>query len=132
MEQFKLEEKINAEEKIRSLNGFEEIAIAKAFGDRIEKLSETEMVRAIVFTLAIREGSERNAAFQYAMKMSWGELQDLCQPCNELEPDEQEEFDTQYADFVIGTRMSWLPDQYRELTIGQRIAIIEAANRREG
>jgi hypothetical protein len=126
MEQFDLEE------KLLSLDGFEEIAIAKMFGNRVEKLSETEMVRAVVFTLAIREGSERNTAFQYAMKTPLGELHDLCLPRSGLEPGEQEEFDTQYADFVIGTRMSWLPDQYRELTIGQRIAIIEAANRREG
>jgi len=124
MEQFDLEE------KLLSLNGFEEIAVSKMFGNRIEKLSETEMVRAVVFTLAIREGAERNAAFQDAMKMSMGELNDLVLQCNKLEPGDQEEFDTQYAEFVVGTHMSWLPEQYRELTIGQRTAMIEAANRR--
>lgn len=40
------------------------------------------------------------------------------------------EDDRAYANFLIGTGLSFTPDQYLGLTIGQRRAIIDEANKR--
>ena len=37
--------------------------------------------------------------------------------------------DAAYANFVVGTRLSFTPEQYNALTVGQRAAIIEEANK---
>lgn len=125
MEPFKLSE------KLLSLNGFEEIAVEKAFGQRIERLPETECVRAVIFTMLIREGTDRRDAHTQAMTKTMGEVQALILPEGDLDPGEQEIRDVEYADFVLGTGMSWLPDQYRQLTAGQRIAMVDAAKRQQ-
>lgn len=127
MEQFDLKE------KLLSVNGFEDIAISRAFGSRIDKLPEMECVRAVIFTLAIRDGADRQAAFQTAMNMTAGEVQaSMLTTIDDLDPSEQETSDAEYAQFVMSTGMPWLPDQYRELTAGQRIALIDAAKRQRG
>lgn len=125
MEPFKISE------KFMSLNGFEEIGIEKHFGARIEKLPETDCVRAVIFTLKLREGIDKRDAYQQAMGTTMGEVQALVLPEGDLDPGEQEIRDVEYADFVMGTGMSWLPDQYRKLTAGQRIAMIDAAKRQQ-
>ncbi|KRF19663.1 hypothetical protein [Nocardioides sp. Soil796] len=67
------EKKITADEFIESLTGFEEIAIAKAFGDEVFNLAqnkETMFVRALVFVHFKREGSNDPEAKKQALSMT--------------------------------------------------------------
>lgn len=65
------------EEFFESLNGFDEIAIQKAFGAKPIDLSETDksaLLRSLVFVAKKRDGLDDKAAKQYAMEATFGEL----------------------------------------------------------
>lgn len=64
---------ITADEMIESLTGFEEIAIAKAFGGEVFDLAQTKQttfLRALVFVQAKREGMKDSDAKQYALGLT--------------------------------------------------------------
>lgn len=72
-----MSDKINADEVVRSLNGFEDIAIEKMFGLPLMKMDEMRAPRALVFVLRKRDGLNDAQAHTAAMEMTFGELTDL-------------------------------------------------------
>ncbi len=72
-----MSDKINADDVVRSLNGFEDIAIEKMFGLPLMKMDEMRAPRALVFVLKKREGLNDVQAHTAAMEMTFGELTDL-------------------------------------------------------
>lgn len=69
---------ISTEEMIESLTGFEEIAIAKAFGGEVFDLAQTKQtmfVRSLVFVHFKREGDDDKRAKEKAMGLTLGEAQ---------------------------------------------------------
>ena len=69
-------EKINADEVVRSLNGFEDIAIEKAFGVALLKMDEMRASRALLFILKRRDGANDFDAYKGAMEVTFGDLMD--------------------------------------------------------
>lgn len=62
------------EELGRSLTGFEELAIHKAFGRVVDELTGTMTLRAMLFILRKREGTADKDAYQQVMSMPLGEV----------------------------------------------------------
>jgi hypothetical protein len=63
-------ERINAEDFAKSLNGFEELAIRKAFGVGISELEGTMVPRAILFINEKRNGLKDFDAYNSAMLLT--------------------------------------------------------------
>lgn len=131
------EPKINLSELSQSVNGFDQIAIRTRFHERFDVLADDPMMlsRALYFVHRRREGVKDAEAFQEAMLLTMGDLTSKFEAApdgDEFEGDESAvaERDRQYAEFVMGTGLSYTLDQYMALTIAQRAAIIEAANNR--
>lgn len=72
-------EKIDPEALLESLNGYEEIAIEKAFGFSLDNLEDNAMrgIRALVFVLRRRDGLDHKAAHRAAMELTIGQLMDM-------------------------------------------------------
>lgn len=129
--------KLDAEAYFRSLNGFEEISLEQLFRCRLKTLAdnETQLMRALLVVEAKRAGANDADAFHNVMLLALDAVTDRFQQpdAGDLEdedPDAQAERDREYARFVVGVGVSFMPEQYRALTIGQRAALIDAANRR--
>lgn len=127
-------EKLSPDALAESLTGFEEIAIRQFFRTKLEDLAEdsTMMMRALLFVVYKRDGMKDADAFQTAMHESLSSVVEKFERSNEDDPDPQAqaEHDKAYADFVVGVGVSFMPNQYNELTLSQRTALIAAANRR--
>lgn len=70
---------MTVEEMMESLTGYEEIAIAKAFGSDILALAEkspTQVGRALVFVVKTREGLDHNKAKHAALSLTLREVDD--------------------------------------------------------
>lgn len=81
-----------AEEFFESLNGFDEIAVARAWGAEITTLAETKpttFVRALVFTHRRREGDADETAKTFAMTLTLKECNAYFEPedVDETDPD---------------------------------------------
>jgi len=61
----------------RSLNGYEEIAIRKLFGDAFENLSGMFAGRSLYFVHLRREGATDAEAYKASMTATVGELDDM-------------------------------------------------------
>lgn len=74
-------EKINADELFESINGFEEIAVEKAFGSDPSEIAQAgkmvKFLRVLAFIQAKREGSNDMQAKQHAMSLPVKALTDL-------------------------------------------------------
>lgn len=70
-------EKLDARALGRSLNGFDEIAIRKMFGDTFEKLEGMFAGRALYFIHLRREGQADGDAYKGSMNATVGELEEL-------------------------------------------------------
>ena len=68
--------KPSADEVTESLNGFDEIAIEKAFGKPLTELSDTMAARALVFVLRRRDGMDDKDARREVMQMALGVVMD--------------------------------------------------------
>lgn len=127
-------EKIDPDALAKSLNGFEEIAIRAMFRAKLEDLAQdsTMFMRALVFVMHKRGGMKDSDAFQTVMATALDEVvAQFGAPEEEsADPEAQAELDKAYADFVVGVGLSFTPDQYRALTLSQRGALVDAANRR--
>lgn len=128
---------IEAEDMFRSLSGFEQIAVEQHFRMRIAALAEDEflLMRALLFVDAKREGMADTDAFRNVMLLRLDAVTDrFVRPdaaaVDDEDPSLREEQDREYAEFVVGVGLSFTPEQFRGLTLGQRAAIIAAANRR--
>lgn len=135
-------EKIDLQELSETLNGYDQIAIRSRFHERFDQLAEDPIMfaRAMYFIHLRREnfkaegkhkdGEAHEAAMTLPMK-DINELFDAGDTADDFEGDESAvaERDREYANFVIGSGLSFTVDQYMALTVQQRARIIEAANR---
>lgn len=73
--------KINAEQVFNTLNGYEEIGIQKAFGTDIGTLATSgqniQVMRALVFVVARRDGLTHADAEKRAMEIPFAELLEM-------------------------------------------------------
>ncbi len=131
---------IDADEMFRSLNGFEQIAVEQHFHMRLKVIADDELavMRALLFVESKRDGMADGDAFRNVMLMR---LDDVTARFRKPEPsviegDEdpslQAERDREYAAFVVGVGVSFMPDQFNALTLGQRSALVDAASRSRG
>lgn len=67
---------LTAREALNSLNGFDEIAIEKAFGKPLDELDGRATVRSVIFVLEKRAGSSDKDAKAYALGVAMGKLDD--------------------------------------------------------
>lgn len=83
---------MTATEMFESLTGYEEIAIAKAFGTRVLELAETDKMslgRSLAFVHYKRSGQKDSEAKQSAMGMTIREVQDyFADEPDDLDPDD--------------------------------------------
>lgn len=84
-------EKINADEFVRSLNGFDDIAIEQAFKMPFTKMDEMRGARALLFVKNRRDGMSDFDAFKNAMEVTLGELGDIFET-EEDEPEAAQQF----------------------------------------
>lgn len=68
---------LDPEEVAGSVTGFDEIAIARAFGQELTDLSELKSLRALAFVLARRRGLDDTAAYNEVMGQSLNEVMAL-------------------------------------------------------
>lgn len=80
----------SVEEMVESLNGFDEIAIERAFGEVISlgKDKPMTLLRALVFTAHRREGLPDKDAKQAAMEATIRDLNDYFRPDEDFEAGE--------------------------------------------
>lgn len=119
----------------RSINGFEQIAIRRMFRERLDALSAdgVMLMRAFLFVVEKRNGMSDPDAYRAAMNMTIEEVVARFPQDDGSEPEDEDavaERDRQYADFVVGIGLSFTVEQYMALTVGQKNALIDAANRR--
>lgn len=130
-------ELLDADVISKSINGFEQIGIRQTFRERLDSLANdgTMFMRALLFVLAKRDGQADGDAYRNVMLLPLDEVVGRFK--GDDEPDEEDEDavaerDRQYADFVTACRLSFTVDQYMQLTIGQRAALLDAAERLRG
>lgn len=129
---------IDLTELSQSLTGFDQIAIRQFFHERFDTLMEDPILfmRAMYFVHLTREaGAKASDAYRAAMNLPLGEVSKLFETTIDEdeefgEPSAVEERDRQFAEFVIGTGLSYTLDQFMSLTIQQRAELITAANKR--
>ncbi len=84
---------LTVEEMIESLTGFEEIGIAKHFGQEWSDLAEAKpgmFLRSLVFTLHTREGRTAAEAKTQALTLTLGQVNDYFEDDDEVTHDEPE------------------------------------------
>lgn len=84
---------LTAEDFFGSINGFDEIAIARAFGEDISALRKRPFtfMRALVFVDARRKGQKDDAAINDALSLSMKDLEAYFpDEIPEIDPDEPE------------------------------------------
>lgn len=136
-------DKINLALVSETLNGYDQVALRARFHERFDQLAEDPMMfaRAMYFVHLRREshaaglGFRDKDNFEAAMSLPLKDIQELFDNGDddetpELDPEAVNELNRDYANFVIGTGLSFTLDQYQELTVLQRSALIEAANNR--
>lgn len=128
-------ELLDADILAKSINGFEQIAIRQTFRERLDSLAGdgTMFMRALLFVLEKRDGASDGDAFRNVMLLGLDDVVSRFKG-DDAAPDEDDEDavaerDRQYAEFVTACRLSFTVDQYMDLTIGQRTALLEAAQR---
>jgi hypothetical protein len=78
-------EKIDAEAFTRTLTGFDEIAVRKAFGASFDELEGTLNPRALLFIQYRRHDMKDFEAYKAAMEIMLGDLEQLFQNPNEVD-----------------------------------------------
>jgi len=73
-----------------SLTGFDELAIARAFGTGVGNLDGTMTLRALAFVLHRRVGADDKAAFRMAMQVTLKEITGLFADQDDAEDDDGE------------------------------------------
>lgn len=130
--------RIRLQELSETLNGYDQLAIRARFHERFDQLAEDPLMfaRAMYFIhLRRTSGQKDSESFNQAMGLTMKALNEMFDSGEDDDVDPEDESavaerDRQYADFVIGTGVSYTLDQFMELTIQQRSKMIEAANRR--
>lgn len=131
-------ELLDADVVAKSINGFEQIAIRNVFREKLDQVAAdgTMFMRALLFVLAKRDGAGDGDAFRTVMLLPLDEVVGRFKGDDAAPDDDDEdavaERDRQYADFVTACRLSFTVDQYMALTIGQKTALLDAAQRMRG
>lgn len=132
-------DRLDADALSKSINGFEQIAIRGVFRERLDQLAADPVMfmRALLFVLAKRDGAGDGDAYRQVMTLPLDEVVERFKDVDpgDVDPEDEDaiaERDRQYADFVVGIGLSFTVDQYMALTIGQKTALVDAANRRNG
>lgn len=77
------------EEAMKSMNGFDEIAIEQAFGKDFDELSGRKSVRALIYVLEKRAGSSDKDAKTFAMNVPAGDFDAMFEePVDEIDEDD--------------------------------------------
>lgn len=74
---------LTVEDAARSLTGFDELAVERAFGKDIGELSAVRVTRALVFVLQRRLGLDDTAAYNAAMGMSLADCEAQFRPADD-------------------------------------------------
>jgi len=61
---------------VRSMTGFEDLAVASAFGKQFDQMSGTFCIRALVFVTKRREGLKDRDAYRMVMSMTGQDIDD--------------------------------------------------------
>ena len=130
-------ELLDADELAKSINGFEQIAIRERFREKLETLTEdgTMFMRSLLFVVEKRDGKKDSDAYSAVMTMPLQEVVEKFKGEDDLDEEDESavaERDRQYADFVVGVGLSFTVEQYMNLTVGQRGALLDAAVRLRG
>ncbi len=124
---------IDFDDLVRTINGFDEIAISQVFRTRFAKLEDTAAARAVLFVhLRRAEKMSDPDAFRAVMNMGLGDLEARFKMDSgvQVSESEQAERDLEYGQFVAGLGMFLTPDEYRGLTLGERAALADAVQGR--
>lgn len=137
MNETEARELLDADALSKSINGFDQIAIRQMFRERLDQLAadSTMFMRALLFVLAKRDGANDGDAYRSVMLLPLDEVVDRFKDGATGEPEDEDavaERDRQYADFVTACRLSFTVDQYMSLTLGQKNALLDAAQRMRG
>lgn len=134
------EEGLHADVLADSMTGFDQIAIGRFFGTTFAELAKDELMllRALYFVDRKHAGDGTPAAdkvaFQAVMTMPIGEVRDaFANEDDGGDPDAVTDVaarDREFAEFVVGTGLSYTVDQFMALTLGQRAAVYTVANKR--
>jgi hypothetical protein len=124
---------LDMDELASSLNGFDQIAVKKAFGQSVAELGQgdaTMFMHALYFVHLRRRGTADAAARSESLSTSLKELTELFGGAGpKLDPTAEEDRDREWAEFVIGSGLAFTVNQFMELTINQRAQAIKAADR---
>jgi len=129
-------ELLDSEALFRSINGFEQIAVEQHFRTKIEVIANDAftLMRALLFVVEKRDGMADGDAFRNVMLLRLDDVTSRFeQPgdaAGEDDPSLREQQDREYAEFVVGVGLSFMPDQFRALTMGERAALVTAARAR--
>lgn len=126
---------LNPVKVANSVTGYDEIAIQQRFGMTLQDAGQngSMFVRVLYFVHLKHEGGLKDSdAHKSVMEMTIGELDEKFDKSGAStdDPDAIEDRDKEWADFVIGTGLSYTVDQFSAMTLQQRAKVIEAANRR--
>jgi hypothetical protein len=129
-------ELLDADALSKSINGFDQIAIRQMFRERLDQVAadSTMFMRALLFVLAKRDGANDGDAYRSVMLLPLDEVIGRFKEAD-VDPEDEDavaERDRQYADFVTACRLSFTVDQYMALTLGQKTALLDAAQRMRG
>lgn len=69
-----MSDKPTVEDTVRSVTGFDDIAVERMFGKELTDLSPVRLTRALVFVLKRRDGMNDADAFRACMEMGIGEV----------------------------------------------------------
>ena len=125
---------LDMDEMANSLNGFDQIAIKKMFGDTLSNIGQSDatmFMHVLYFVHLRREGMNDKDARQTALAVPLKELSEkFGAEGQSLDPSAEEDRDAEWADFVIGTGLAYTVHQFMELTINQRNHARKAAEKR--
>jgi len=132
-------ELLDADEVSKSINGFDQIAVRQMFRERLDQLAgdAAMFMRALLFVVERRGGANDADAFRAVMSLGLSDVYDRFADKEgpDVEPEDESavaERDREYAEFVTACRLSFTVTQYMDLTLGQKTALLDAANRMRG
>lgn len=84
---------LTAEDFFRTITGYDEIAVSRAFKEDIAALRERpfRFIRALAFIAERRDGAKDSIAYAEVMNMTVGDLEEyFAEPVDEIDPDAPE------------------------------------------
>ena len=124
---------LDMDEMANSINGFDQIAIKKAFGDSLANIGQTDstMFMHVLYFVHLRRQDMKDAdARLTSLNMPLKTLTEMFSGAPDLDPSAEADRDREWAEFVIGCGLPFTVPQFMELTINQRAQAIEAARKR--